>query len=208
MANEYVTQAELKSWLNITDNIDDALIDVCRESASRAIDGYVGRRFYKDAVASARRFRAVDPVVLAVPDFWDTATLVVETDDNNDGTFENTWTSSEYQVEPLNADAEGWPWRELVAIYDRVWPLRGPRACVRVTAKWGWAAVPADVKQALYLQGARVFKRKGAPFGIAGAGDQLGEVRMLSANLDPDVRVMLDRFRPAGQRGPSTMRIS
>lgn len=207
MANEYVTQAELKGYVGIpvSDTVDDTLIDAAREAASRAIDGYCRRRFYKDTSATARRFRSSSAEVLEIPDFWDTASLVVETDDNADGTFETTWASTDYQVEPLNADALARPWHTIVAIDRYIWPTEGLRARIRITAKWGWSAVPADVKQACYLQASRAFKRKDSPFGVAGSNDQLGEIRMLAARLDPDVMVLLDPY--SGRNDPTTVRI-
>ena len=42
---------------------------------------------------------------------------------------------------------------------------------VQVTAKWGWAAVPTDVKNACRRLAQMRYKSKNAPFGVAGVGD-------------------------------------
>lgn len=52
------------------------------------------------------------------------------------------------------------------------------------------AEVPDVIQMATLLQAARFFKRKGAPFGIAGSPEMGSELRLLS-RLDPDVELML-----------------
>lgn len=52
---------------------------------------------------------------------------------------------------------------------------------------------PAPVVEACGLQAARIFMRKGAPFGVLGSAD-VGFMR-LHAKLDPDVQLLLDPFR-------------
>jgi hypothetical protein len=222
VSNEYATLDELKAHLGISDTVDDAVLTIANEAISEAINGYCGRRFWVDQQAAARVFKADDPVELNVPDFTDAQSLVVETDDNADGTYETTWSSTDYQLEPLNANVLGRPWRQIIAIDARIWPTgvwlagspfrhasyptRLRRACVRITAKWGWPAVPASVKEAQLLQAARIFKRKDAPFGTTGS-PEFGVIRMLASRLDPDTKVLLEQFLPEGARAPSTSRV-
>lgn len=222
MANEYTTLDELKAHLHVGDSSEDVVLTIVNEAISEAINGYCGRRFWADDEAVERVFRADNPVELDVPDFFDAESLIVETDDNSDGTYETTWSAADYQLEPLNSDVEGRPWRQIVAIDARIWPTgvwlsgspfrhatyptRLRRACVRITAKWGWPAVPSSVKEAQLLQAARIFKRKDAPFGTAGSAD-LGVIRMLASRLDPDTKVLLEQFLPEGARAPSTTHI-
>jgi tripartite-type tricarboxylate transporter receptor subunit TctC len=47
ISNGYATLAQVKSALRITDSVDDTLLEQAIESASRRIDGYCGRWFYK-----------------------------------------------------------------------------------------------------------------------------------------------------------------
>lgn len=123
--------------------------------------------------------------------------LVVATDDNDDGTFETTWTITvDFQVEPLNAAAAGEPWTRLVAIGPRWFPRLEHRAGVQVTAKFGWpgGTPPAPVKHAVLIQASRLWKRKDAPFGVAGSAELGSELRLL-AKLDPDVESLLRPYR-------------
>ena len=210
MSNEYATTAELKAQLGgtITDTVDDVTLGIANEAAARAVDAWCGRRFYKDATATARLYRPPDDrTVLDVQDFWDSTTLIVETDENNDATFETTWAAADYQLEPLNAAALGRPYRQIVASYTRIWPVCGVRATVRITAKWGWTAVPADVKQASLIEAARIWKRRYSPEGVLGGFSDFGPVRV-SRFDDPEVLRLLGPFRLGGEFvGPSSLRI-
>ena len=51
---------------------------------------------------------------------------------------------------------------------------RNRRRAVRVTAKWGWPAVPADVIEATYLFAHRLSYEVGVPGGIERAGPEFG----------------------------------
>lgn len=61
ITNGYATLNEAKAFLGITDSVDDAIIERSVESASRTIDRMTNRRFYQDAVATARYYRATNP---------------------------------------------------------------------------------------------------------------------------------------------------
>jgi hypothetical protein len=67
------------------------------------------------------------------------------------------------------------------------------QATVRVTAVYGWPAVPAEVNMATVIQASRLFKRLDAPLGVMGFGD-MGVVRV-SRYADPDVEQLLSPFR-------------
>jgi hypothetical protein len=78
----------------------------------------------------------------------------------------------------------------LTAIDDKVFPLSDRRATLQVTAKFGWSAVPVDVEEACLLKAASLFKRKDAPFGVAGFGE-FGVVRI---RRDSDVGELLNPY--------------
>ena len=59
ITNGYATLAEVKSALRITDAVDDAILEMAVESASRLIDGHAGRQFYSIGTAT-RYFVALD----------------------------------------------------------------------------------------------------------------------------------------------------
>ncbi len=48
---------------------------------------------------------------------------------------------------------------------------------MQITGIWGWATVPAAIRQATLIAAAEIFKLKDAPFGVTGFGD-LGIVRI------------------------------
>ena len=137
-----------------------------------------------DGSVSARVFAAEDPVTLKVDDFSTSTGLIVKTDTVGNGTFDRTWTSADYQLEPLNGvveGIEGWPYWRIRAIDDEAFPVDPTgRARVQVTAKWGWAAVPDAVFQACLIQSLANFKRKDAPFGVIGFDEMTGADEMIT----------------------------
>lgn len=176
MANEYVSGEELAVPLGIADSLDNTWLLIVATATSRAIDRWCGRRFYADTTATARKFTPSNAVTLEVDDLQSGSITSVKTDDNDDGTFETTWSASDYETLPLNSIGplgyEGWPVEQLLAVESRTWPCYTQRrGVVEVTAKWGWTAVPDEVKQAAYILGAELFRRKEAPFGVAGISD-------------------------------------
>lgn len=188
----YATAAQVKAALRITDTVDDTLISLAGSAASELIDLHCGRSF---GTVSATRYYAPDsPYTLRIDDLAGTA-LTLETSSNGDGTYDTTWTTSDYQLEPLNARRNGiaWPYDGLRAIGDNTFPIAGGEATVRVTGVFGWPSVPSTVVQAAILQSSRLFKRFESPLGVLG-GNEFGTVRV-TRSVDPDVAVMLADFR-------------
>lgn len=180
ITNGYCTQNELKGFVGIptSDSEDDNLLDDAVNAASRQIDAYCGRVFYGDANATARKYFATDQYRLQVEDFYTTAGLVVKYDDNDDGTFETTVSATDYQTLPINSVAGGivtTPFYiiELIASSANQWPIdySSNRATVEITAKWGWSAVPEQIRQATQMLASELFAMRNAPLGVAGVGD-------------------------------------
>lgn len=199
--NGYCDGTQLKAALGIpsSDTGDDAALERAIESASRLIDRYCSRFFYDSGSATAKKFRADDPWVLPVPDFSTTTGLVVKTDTTGDGSYDTTWSSTgspaDYQVEPFDADDDGWPYTSIVATDDKTFPTGGRLPAVQVTAQWGWTAVPEPVVEACIIQASRIFKRvREAPFGVAALTIDGAGIRITS-RLDPDVQLMIDGYR-------------
>ncbi len=190
MANEYVDLGTLKLALGVTDTSRDALLTSAIAAASRAIDGKTGRRFYLDSVASARVYNPCERVacgpsgdLLLIDDIGALSGLVVETGSGS------SWTAvTGYETSPDNALTQGKPITGLLLTVG-TWGTGLTR--VRVTAKWGWPAVPDEVAQAAQLQAARLYRRKDSPEGVAGSAEW-GLVRV--PHLDPDVRAMIDPY--------------
>lgn len=187
-APDYVTLAELKGYLDIplTDTQDDAELAEDITTASRTVDdtcsGGIRRQFGntgETAVARVYKPKATYLGLLAdIDDLQDLTDLEVDAD----GTV---LTSDQYELHPRNAAADGKPYE---------WIIVNVSACeLTITARWGWTAVPTQVKTSTKLQAAQLFKRRRAPFGIAGSPDLGGgtePVRLL-AIADPHLRVSL-----------------
>jgi hypothetical protein len=191
ITNGYATLADVKASLKITDSLDDSLLEIAVESASRLIDGYTGRYFYNAGTAT-RNYAATDSWMVYIDDVQ-SVSEVASTDEV--GNSYTTWGVNDYQLEPLNGLANGLtqPYTSIRATKQYVWPFLGDRALVKITGVWGWAAIPMAVKQATILQASRIFKRNDSPLGVAGFGD-MGVIRV-GARLDPDVQHLVDPYR-------------
>ena len=193
LINAYCTLSDLKTSLGIDDIQDDTSLEAAIMAASRMVDDYTGRFFYKDGTTGApvtRYYTAQDYWTTNVDDIIHISEIA--TDDNFDQLYTTVWASDDYMVEPVNNPRRGWPWTRLLAIGSYIFPYNLPQS-VRVKGVWGWSAVPHEVAMATKLQAARLFIRRQSPFGIAGSPD-IGTVR-LGSRLDPDVEVLLRPFR-------------
>jgi hypothetical protein len=196
VTNGYCTLAELKAALRLTDNTDDTLLENAIEGASRRIDGYCGRFFYKTA-STAITMYPFNSYVQPLADDVANTSITLKTDTNGDGTFDTTWVQgTDYQLEPLNAALEGKPYRRIVAIGGKTFPQQytPDRPLVQVTAEWGWQTIPDDIREACILLAMRGFARLNAALGVVGFADMAIQVRA----VDPDVRDLLNPYRIIG----------
>lgn len=191
ITNGYASLNQVKAALRITDAVDDSLLEMAVESASRLIDGYTERYFYTGGTV-VRYFSTEDPYVVQTDDFRSLVTL--KTSSNADGIYDITWAADDYQVEPMNDFHGGlpWPYTRIRAIGDYTFP-NTPENTVEVTAAFGWPNIPTTVTQATIIQASRIFKRLDSPLGVAGFGD-VGVMRV-SSSLDPDVRMLVEPYR-------------
>lgn len=197
----YATLSELKAHLVIGDANDDTDLNSKLESASRAIDTATRRQFGQ-SVAATQRYYSGDNAVLiegrcAMPVFDISATsdLAVATDLDGDGVYETTLTyGTDFDLWPWNAQPDERPWTHIVLRPGSSSVFPWEARSIRVTALWGWAAVPAVVRDACLIQAARWFARRGSTYGVAGSPDLGNELRLL-AKLDADVDVMLSTVR-------------
>ena len=191
IVNGYCTLAEIKASARITDSVDDTLLELAVESASRMVDSYTQRYFYNAGTAT-RLFAPQDSYVTEIDD--SISISVLQTSDGD--TFGTTWAAKDYQLEPLNGNVDGLtghPATRIRAVDDFLFTVLDGEATVRITGVWGWSAVPIAVKQATVIQAARIFKRNDSPLGIAGFGE-MGAVRV-GVQLDPDVKHLIDVYR-------------
>lgn len=191
ITNGYASLNEVKAALKIIDGLDDSLLEMAIESASRLIDGYAGRYFYNGGSAT-KNFAAQDWYITQIEDLQSITELA--STDKIGGTY-TTWAVTDYQLEPVNGRTDGLvsPYTRIRAVNDYSFPVNAEQALVKVTGVWGWASVPIAIKQATILQASRIFKRLDSPLGVAGFGD-MGVVRV-GSRLDPDVQHLVDPYR-------------
>ncbi|MFJ4692843.1 phage gp6-like head-tail connector protein [Streptomyces sp. NPDC088766] len=192
MANEYVTLEELKAQFDIPadDTSRDTQLNRARAAASRSIDKTTGRRFWLDAEPVQRVFnprgrivREDDGDLFLVDDIGNTDGLVVETGSGS------SWSAvTAYETSPDNALADGRPVTGLFRSLGTWGPSTGR---LRITARFGWPAVPDDIHEAALIQASRLFKRKDSPEGIIGSAEW--GVRNLSRR-DPDVWALIEPY--------------
>ena len=188
----YGTLDQLKTQLRIPDTDDDTFLTAVLGAVSRELDDHCrGSRshFYQDDTASARVFQASSNDLIEVADISTSTGLVVKTDDDEDGTFETTWASMDYQLEPLDGITDERAVWKIRAIGDLRFPVSA-RATVQVTARWGWAQVPDPIVTGSLIQAARIANRRSSPFGIV-EDPALGTSERLFAALDPDVKMLV-----------------
>lgn len=183
---DYVTLAEIKTYLDLADTVDDVQLQMWCTAASRAIDKRCNRQFGQLAAPAARVYRR-----RPVYDFT-TGRWALDIDDVQDVTGMTVggvaYASAGAVLLPDNAPADGEPWTRISwtddpAIFNLGWSIT-------IVARWGWTAVPAQVVAAAKLQTNRWNARRRSPLGVAGSPDQGSEVRLL-AKLDPDVATAL-----------------
>lgn len=208
----YCTEADVREQLGDTSSrLDAGLLERAIAAASRAVDNWCGpgRRFWRDTTTTTRLFRVDSPRLAWVDDISTTDGLLIATDPGLNGTFATAWTAADYQLGPLNGGVAAagdpvvpsafWTIAAVNPAGRPYFPFAQDRAVLRVTARFGWSAVPDEVVQATILKAAALFRRKDAPFGVAGFGE-LGVVRISRA--DPDV---VELLTPYLKRRPRTL---
>lgn len=180
----YCTVEALKSRLNIDDDVDDLELHGACFAASRWLEQYCERHFWRTLSTEVRTFAPEDWWLLRLPEFNDLVSITsLLTDQSGDGVFETTWATTDYQLltspagrNSFNPQAgpERRPYTAIKSIATRRWPwiYTTPSRLdrVQITGVFGWPAVPRAIKQAAQLLAAETFRRKDAPMGIAGEG--------------------------------------
>lgn len=187
---------KLAVGMPLSDGTRDALLNLALVGASRGVEKYCDGRepggFYLDTTATARVFDIRGAVRcdsywgewIKVDDIGSVSGLIVEI--SSDNTIWSTLTGIE--TGPDNALVRG---RAIDTLFSPTFQF-SYRRLARVTARWGWPAVPDEVEQATLLQASRLYRRKDSPEGVAGSADW-GLVRV--PNLDPDVKALLADFK-------------
>jgi hypothetical protein len=199
---DYCTIEDVKASMSLTGTQDDDALQAAVTAASRLIDHHCERYFYQDDAATARVFVAESILAVECDDFDPTQTIVVKTDPVGLRTWDQTWTSADYQMEPLNGMRYGMPWpcnrlRAIRSLYFPVWggaavSVRNVVPQVQITAKWGWAQVPDAIFQAAVIQAAATFQAIKAPLGATSFGEA-GIVRVKN-QLHPHAQLLIQPY--------------
>jgi hypothetical protein len=197
ITNGYCSLAELKAAARVSDSIDDSLMEIAIEAASREIDGHCNRVFY--STTGTRVYNPVDTFVTNTDDIISVTTLKTS---SNAEVYDQTWQTTDFQLEPLNGVSGGLvqPYTRIRAVGDYLFPIWSVGstynnfAPVQVVGVFGWSAVPTAVKQACILLAMRQWKRYDSPLGVAGFSD-IAAIRV--GRTDPDVEALLQPFKKA-----------
>ena len=161
-----ISGTDLAAHVGIPDGGDSALLAASAAAACRNVRAYCGRSF--DVVtastqASARYYHITGGAV-----WLDDCTEVtaVALDSGDAATWATSLTTADYSLTPvggIGADgSSGWPYTQLVTRNTyRFTTTNTTIPELKVTAKWGWAALPDDVRLATLMVGAELFRAKG-----------------------------------------------
>lgn len=203
--SDYITVDQLRSYIGDSTNLLDDVLSMAVTAASRRINTICGRTFNLATATSDKFFSPDSWWTCELRDTagqrWDLANttgLAVHVDQGYNGSYGVTFTNgTDFYLDPINQTQFGyspWPYQRLIGLSNSgsafPIPVAGCAPTVKITGTWGWATVPDDVVQATLMLAAAVFKRKDAPFGIAGQGD-FGAIRVRN---DPMVNEMLEPF--------------
>jgi hypothetical protein len=180
IVNGYATLPEIKAELRLTSSIDDARLERAVESASRVVDDICGREFFT-TTSSTRVFAPAGDTVWL--DDASALPTLVEQRPTPSAAFVVV-AAAGYRVD---SPPFGRPYSRLVNLLADWQPE------VRVTAPWGWPAIPTPVKSATLIEAVRLFKRADTPEGVLQG--EFGSIRM--SRTDPDVMALCARYRKA-----------
>lgn len=206
VSNAYVALADLKAWAVASGSPtwsanDDSNMSLALNAISRALDAHFGTRFYGST--ETRTYTAEWPNLLYIDDLATLTTL--KTDDDDDGTYETTWTTADYRLEPANAQintAQPKPYRQIRVKTSGSYsfPVKVQEG-VQIVGVFGYqsstavaATVPWQITAATMLMAQRLWKRREAIFGVAGAPAVGVQMVIAEVMKDSDVMFLLDQI--------------
>ncbi len=142
--NGYTTLATLRAAVSLasSDTADDTKLQQAIEDASRLIDEEFGVRFYPRI--ATRYYTATNPYCLMVDQLL--AVTSLKTDEDGDRTYEITWATTDYDLDPANAADENppRPYEEIRVTPDGNYTFPRYSRGVQVIGKWGYYEVTRD----------------------------------------------------------------
>lgn len=137
MSHAYTTIEELKSILELpgVDARRDAWFRNVIEGVTRRIDRTCGRNF-RVITSGTKYFTPEFYDLLFIPDLLAITTL--KTDEDADGTYEYTWTTSDYHLEPSNATLDERPYTRIKTKSRGDYSFPKIERSVEIVGKWGF----------------------------------------------------------------------
>jgi hypothetical protein len=198
----YISVIEFQAFIDVSGQAKWTNADVIWQensirAASRWIDNHCNTRFYTYTTTAAdetRYFDATHPTMFYIPDDL-VAITSIKIDDDDDGTYEITLTSSDYILKPLNADDHNQPYRIIEMDDDSSysWPT-GTQKGIEIVGRFGYqnglpVDAPQPVRQATFTLAHEFWKMRNRPSG--GGTNPTGASLGLSAGTIAMVAAML-----------------
>jgi len=135
----YASLAQVKRQLRISDTTDDDVLKATISNVSRQIDQFCERHFFP--IVAVKYFETDEYNELCMPGEDLLAVTTLEVDQNDDGTYEESWASNTYFLEPRNASTEYPPrpyWEiEIPTRNTNYFPVAGEYP-IKITGLWGY----------------------------------------------------------------------
>jgi len=182
----YISVDDAESYLRNGVTADIIEIEAALISASAMIDRYCARTFTVPTAATTRLFVVRDSHLVKVDDIANTTDLVIVDDST-------TLVAADYQLETSPGRSARPDSAGLTRPYAYIRRVSGGwnidnEATLSVTARFGWPAIPDEVKLATKMLGKDLLASRDTRFGFAQVGDfsrRVGENSMVTALLAP-----------------------
>lgn len=193
-ARSYAAVHQLQARVDPTSawgDVDKLVGERALEAASRMVEAYTGRRFWRSQSDETRYYAADSGGVCWVDDLVSVTTLATDTGDR---TYATTWTSTDYDLTPHRAANDDRPYTSIeVAPQGRYgFPTALARG-VKVVGTFGWPEVPAEISEVVLLEASRIVQQSQSPSGVV-ASAEIGRMIVLPS-LHPTSMVMLAGLR-------------
>ena len=199
---QYVDKTDLKTYIGLSGSGQDTNIDNAINGASRLIDKICGRHFWQDDAVTEKYYTPINHYYVEVDDISTTTGLIVQLDTTDNGAYDKTITlDTDFVLKPFNPQVHKissttyyFPHTELNILTTRSDETFDPTIIknIKITAKFGWSAVPEAISQATLIQATRLWKRKDTPFNVFG-NEQTGQ-RELFSKIDPDALQLIKGY--------------
>lgn len=144
MAYSYLSLTDFQARIESTSptTADNARHRAVLEAATRAVDNYTARRF--QPYTATLYYQALSSYRIDIDDLLSITTL--KTDANNDGTYERTWDSDDYDLLPYNAQARREPYTAIeitdTGLGNETFPTT--KKSTEIAGVWGYWLETAD----------------------------------------------------------------